>query len=135
MNGHNESSEARNDEVQGTVTNLGFPIHWWPGKSGRVYPHSVFPLAQAPWVPEANYVLASVGADGGWEPIYVGVTENLAETLRTSSVLSQALRLGATHIHIHLLGESPQHRLEIRGDLRDATRETLTADQAWLAAS
>jgi hypothetical protein len=116
--------------------NLGFPIHWWHGKSGRVYPHSVFPLGDVPWVPEANYVLSALGPNGQYEPIYIGASEDLAETLRANSVVPHALRLGATHIHIHLLGDSPQRRLEIRQDLRDACRMTLNpADQALLAAS
>lgn len=115
--------------------NLGFPIHWWHGKSGRVYPHSVFPLGDVPWVPEANYVLSAFGPNGTYEPIYIGATEDLGETLRTNSVVPHALRLGATHIHIHLLGESPQRRLEIRQDLRDACRMALSPEQAWLAAS
>ena len=115
--------------------NAEFPIHWWHGQSGRVYPHSVFALGDVPWVPEANYVLTAVGPTGMHEPIYIGATENLAETLRTNSVVPHALRLGATHIHIHLLGESPQRRLEIRQDLRAACRMALNPDQAWLAAS
>lgn len=121
--------------VHPAMLNVGFPIHWWHGKSGRVYPHSVFSLGQVPWVPEANYVLSSLDGDGVYTPIYIGATENLVETLRTNPVVPQALRLGATHIHIHLLGESPQRRLEIRQDLRDGCRMMLTPEQAWLAAS
>jgi len=129
------NSEACAGEANHTAFNAGFPIHWWHGKSGRVYPHSVFPLSEVPWVPEANYVLTAIGPAGTYEPVYIGATENLAETLHTGSVIVHALRLGATHIHIHLLGESPQRRLEIRQDLRDASRMALSPDQAWLAAS
>jgi hypothetical protein len=134
-NSEARQGEANNSEAKNAVFNAGFPIHWWHGKTGRVYPHSVFPLGAVPWVPEANYVLTALGPNGSYEPIYIGATENLAETLHTSSVIPHALRLGATHIHIHLLGESPQRRLEIRQDVRDASRMALNPDQAWLAAS
>lgn len=115
--------------------NLGFPIHWWHGKSGRVYPHSVFPLAEVPWVPQANYVLTAPGPAGHPEPVYIGASEDLAETLRANPVVPHALRLGATHIHIHLLADSPERRLEIRQDLRDATEMALRPGQMLQAAS
>jgi len=115
--------------------NLGFPIHWWRGQTGRLYPHTVFPLGEVPWVPEANFVLASIGPDGGYEPVYVGATEDLADTLRNSPVLPQALRLGATHIHVHLLAESAERRLAVREDLREGCGGRLPAAQPLLAAS
>ena len=115
--------------------NLGFPIHWWRGKTGRLYPHTVFPLGEVPWVPEANFVLASMGPGGTYEPVYVGATENLADTMRSSPVLPYALRLGATHIHVHLLADSPQRRLEVQEDLLQACEGHLRTSPPLQAAS
>lgn len=121
--------------IHSTVFNAGFPIYWWRGKSGRMYPHSVFPLSTVPCLREANYVLAAQSQDACYTPLYIGATENLVEALRANSAILHALRAGATHIHIHLLGETPQRRLEIGQDLREGYRMTLPTDQAWQAAS
>lgn len=121
--------------ISSTIFNAGFPIYWWRGKSDRMYPHSVFPLSSVPCLLEANYVVATQSPDGTYSPMYIGATENLMETLRTHPAILQALGAGATHIHIHLLAETPRQRLEIRQDLRDGCRVALPRGQALRVAS
>ena len=73
-----------------------------------------------------NYIFARPGNlthfDGTGErvPLYIGESGEFDERLDRHEKLGQALRLGATEIHIHLLAQSRQERVNVETDLRHA---------------
>ena len=98
------------------------PEIWgWQGRSGYWYAHNIFPMISAPkWIAECNYLFVAVGGDHKRYPIYIGQTGNLRSRLTSHEKLRPALDLGATEIHVHLLGVSEDNRLLIEADLLDA---------------
>jgi hypothetical protein len=90
----------------------------WPGKSGKRYTYTVFPLDQA-WndVP-ANYIFAKL-TDRGWSPVYFGESERLKTRHISHEKELCAKRNGATHIHAHKSSAQKQERLDEETDLRN----------------
>ena len=103
------------------------PTHWWQGASGRWYIHTIYPIHSIPeFIRACNYIFARPGNlthfDGTGErvPLYIGESGEFDERLDRHEKLGQALRLGATEIHIHLLAQSRQERVNVETDLRHA---------------
>jgi hypothetical protein len=74
----------------------------WVGQSGTQYPYTIHPLnAEFQAVP-ANYIYAKQAEDGTWVPVYIAQTRALKQRLEGHVSVDDALRQGATHIHVHL---------------------------------
>jgi hypothetical protein len=50
-------------------------FHWWQGRSGRRYIHTIFPINAVPDLWACNYILARPKWDGTREPFYFGQTK------------------------------------------------------------
>jgi len=94
------------------------PTYWWQGASGRWYIHTVYPIHAIPGFKACNYIFARPRFDGTREPFYIGQSGEFDERLDRHEKLGPALWLGATEIHVHLLAQSRQERLNIETDLR-----------------
>ncbi len=106
--------------------------HEWKGASGRSYWHTVYPIHAVPaWIKPCNYIFARPSFYGTPEPLYIGESGNFQERLahhkQLGQKLDQAIRLGATEIHIYQQAQSPQERLDIETDLRHQHRTLLNA--------
>jgi hypothetical protein len=96
------------------------PIHWWQGASGRWYVHTIYPIGAVPDFNACNYIFARPRSDGTREPFYIGHIGEFDLRLDRHEKLGPALQVGATEIHIHLLAQSRQERVNIETDLRHA---------------
>jgi hypothetical protein len=96
------------------------PSHWWQGRSGRWYIHTIFPINALPELWACNYILARPKWDGTREPFYIGQTKDGETRLGVTrhEKFAPALRLGASELHAHFLANSRQERLDIETDLR-----------------
>ena len=66
----------------------------WGGYEFTVYLHD------GDWNEVAGlYIFAGQQSDGRWRPIYVGETTSFAQRIPTHEYWSEAVRLGATHVH------------------------------------
>jgi predicted GIY-YIG superfamily endonuclease len=94
--------------------------HWWQGKSGHWYVHTVFDRLPA-GLSEANYVLVRRNADGTCTSLYIGETGELARRWmehERSGLVSGATRLGLNELHVHLLASDDRERVRVETDLR-----------------
>lgn len=92
--------------------------HYWRGRSGRRYLHTVFPLIECPEIPKANFILVRRAPDGTRRALAVGQTTEDAMSLNLAHLRHQGARLGANEIHIHLLAETAAERDLVEQDLR-----------------
>jgi hypothetical protein len=109
------------------IVNNNEPTHWWQGASGRWYVHTIYPIDAIPdFIRACNYIFARPGhlthfdGTGNRVPLYIGESGEFDQRLDRHEKLGSALRLGATEIHIHLLAQSRQERINIETDLRHA---------------
>jgi hypothetical protein len=103
------------------------PTHWWQGASGRWYVHTIYAIDAIPdFIRACNYIFACPGhlthfdGTGNRVPLYIGESGEFDQRLDRHEKLGPARRLGATEIHIHLLAQSRQERVNIETDLRHA---------------
>ena len=73
----------------------------WPGQSGQQYPFEVFPLDAAFRPLPANFVYARQDEAGSWVPIYIAQTRDMHQRLEGHVSVADAVRNGATHVHVH----------------------------------
>lgn len=97
----------------------------WTGVSGWGYDYEVYPfntpLADVP----GNYILCGITPQNFWNPLYIGEAEDLgARCCLGHEKWQGALRLGATHIHVHR-HDNKQTRLAEETDLRKAFKTPL----------
>ena len=76
--------------------------HNWTGQSGRSYKYYVYPIGSSFKSAAGNYIFCKKDLRGGWQPQYVGQTEDLSERLADHEKEACAKQNGATHIHAHL---------------------------------
>ena len=114
---------------------LRLPVHGWRGESGAWLAHTVFPVVRALTTHgPGNYILARRRADGRFDPLYIGETEDLPSRLASHEKWEAALALGMTHVHVHHLAVDRGERLEIEADLRRRFRTPLNESAGDLAA-
>lgn len=118
---------ARAQPLHPTVQSaLEQDIHFWIGRSGQRYIHTVYSLVTCPALPEANYVLVRTGKDGRRQPIYVGTTTSEAPSLNLAEIRQRGAQLGADEVHVHLLAEGIDQRSVTEHDLQLGCRTGLT---------
>jgi len=97
-------------------------FHYWTGRSGRSYIHSVYSPGERAHFTNAAVVL--VADDGGRRVILgVGLTGALPELYFNSRSYTHALACGANQIHVHLASTSADARTaaaDISAALADA---------------
>ena len=98
----------------------------WSGMSGAVYKYFIHPFGdefgdQRP----ANYIFTKCVA-GRHSPLYVGETDNAERRCcGTHEKWAAAIRLGATHIHIHVSSLDKGIRCAEETDIRRKFRPPL----------
>ena len=97
---------------------------FWTGASGRRYVHTVYDLLACPELPNANIVLVHRTADRACSIIQVCRVETDCSSLNLAEIRHKSALLGATEIHVHLLGESRTQRGFIEIDLAAAFDQT-----------
>lgn len=98
----------------------GYPFEFWAGVSGERYVHSVFSLIECPEVPAANYVLVARDDMGRRRSLRVGRVEEDAPSLNLAHIRHVGATLGASEVHVHLLGGSIHRRRMIELDIATA---------------
>lgn len=101
---------------------VGQGFHYWRGRSGRRYLHSIYTLFACPAIPQANYMLVHRGGDGSRSVLAVGQTTSDAASLNLARLRQEGARLGANEVHIHLLADSDDERDDVETDLRAQER-------------
>lgn len=110
------------------------PTHWWQGASGHWYIHNIYSIHSIPeWLGVCNYLFARPLQNGKREPFYIGESGNFDIRISRHEKFAPALRLGATELHVHLLANTKQQRLDIETDLRNAHWTTLNAQPSRAA--
>ncbi len=90
----------------------------WPGISGRTYTYGIYKM-EGNWNSvSGNYIFAKETSPGMWKALYVGETGNFSTRLTPNhEEWSQALQLGATHIHANTNHSGKIARLQQETDL------------------
>ena len=95
------------------------PYVSWPGQSGKEYQYEVHPIDTAFRPLPANYMYAGQDENGGWVPIYIAQTRDLHQRLEGHVSVDDAMRNGATHIHVHYSTTGQAARCSEERDLLD----------------
>ena len=72
----------------------------WQGASERLYSYTIYGLNGTWNAVPGNYIFAKQ-VPGGWQPLYIGETGNLADRMPNHEKWPCVRREGATHIHAH----------------------------------
>jgi hypothetical protein len=99
-------------------------MHDWPGASGVVYSHSVWPFSRHIRVGAVNYLFVRRDGVGTRRALFAGETSDNRATFASDETFDEALRLGANEIHVHF-ASSRERRRRIEADLREALRPQL----------
>lgn len=104
----------------------------WAGASGRRYLHIACPLAHAPDIGPATYLIVAHRPDGRVHVLYAGEADDLRRRLLDETHLARdaALRAGATHVHVCLAAESDADRRAVVADLVRRLKPPLNAAPA-----
>lgn len=91
----------------------------WVGKSGRSYTYYFLTnvTAAAIQAVAGNYAFVKRLANGNYAPLYFGQAGDLQARIPTHERLSEAIRLGATHVMAHTTPGGEQVRLDEERDL------------------
>lgn len=95
-------------------------FHYWRGKSGRAYVHTVFTTLPH-WAGAANYVMVRRNGDMTRSPLYIGQTSDFGERWGQhgrSGLIERAAALGANEVHLHLLANAEAERFSVETDIR-----------------
>jgi hypothetical protein len=98
-------------------------FHYWRGMSGRRYLHSVYSLIGCPALPQANYILVRRHEDGSREALSFGQIKDDIATLNLAHLRHEGAKRGANEVHIHLLADTAEARLQVEVDLAAAHLE------------
>jgi hypothetical protein len=98
------------------------PTVIWTGASGTKYTLYLFPIGHLFYGVPGVYVFCKAAAEGAWQAIYVGETDNLLRSVAYELAMHHQWRAmiahGATHIcALRIYGGSAE-RLRIEADLR-----------------
>jgi hypothetical protein len=83
---------------------------------------------QAPRRP-GIFIYARRGADGSWQALYIGESDNLRARLAFNEIAGDAILLGASDVHIRDLSEPPAIRRELVDRLIATNAPTLNSDE------
>jgi hypothetical protein len=85
----------------------------WPLGAGRTLTFTIFDYDATEWKTVGGlYIFARVAGDG-WDPLYVGRTENFRTRIPAHERWEEACRLGATQVHALVVPlEASRVRLE-----------------------
>jgi hypothetical protein len=95
-------------------------FHYWRGRSGQRYLHTVYSLIGCPALPQANYILVRRDADGTREALAFGQTKDDAMSVNLAHLRHEGAKLGANEVHIHLLADTAGERDQVESDLTRA---------------
>ena len=95
-------------------------FHYWRGRSGQRYLHTVYSLVGCPALPQANYILVRRDADGTREALAFGRTKDDAMSVNLAHLRHEGAKLGANEVHIHLLADTESERDQVETDLTHA---------------
>lgn len=71
----------------------------WPLGNGETLSFEIYDRNEG-WNKVAGlYIFSHLGADGLWQALYVGQTDDFSSRLPSHDRLNEAIRRGATHIH------------------------------------
>ena len=88
------------------------PTILWPGKSGKEYKYSIYPINTELRDSPGNYIFAKETKPGHWYPVYIGQTNSLKTRLSGHEKEACSKRNGATHIHAHTSGGEAERLAE-----------------------
>ena len=74
---------------------------YWEGQAGNTYKYWIYPLGTTFDAAPGNYIFAKETEPRRFWPIYIGQTENLAESFEDHHKKECVKNNGATHIHAH----------------------------------
>ena len=87
----------------------------WPGLLGEEYTYYIFPINttftdRKP----GNFIFAKAAPFRifQWMPLYIGQTPNLSRGYAFAQQEAYAIRLGATHIHVHINEDKEARKME-----------------------
>ncbi len=103
-------------------------FHYWYGKSGERYLHTVYSLFDCPELPQANYILVKRLEDGRRISLKIGQIIEESESLNLAFLRYHSACLGATEIHIHMLADADAQRDMIEQDLLAETHNVMVAN-------
>jgi len=103
-------------------------FHFWRGASSRRYVHIVHNLLDCPEPGAANYILARVDACGERVPLRIARTVSAHGSENLAEIRYHAARLGASEVHLHLLGDTAHERAIIEWDLQACGFASLTRE-------
>jgi hypothetical protein len=95
-------------------------FHYWRGRSGQRYLHTVYSLIGCPALPQANYILVRRDDDGTREALAFGQTKDDAMSVNLAHLRHEGAKLGANEVHIHLLADTASERNQVETDLTGA---------------
>jgi len=98
---------------------MSTPTINWMGISGSQYTYWIHPIGTAFLNKPGNYVIvfAKEVRTGHWSPIYMGQSEDIGRRLGSHEKEQEAMRHGATHVHVHVNERGEQARLAEEKDL------------------
>lgn len=103
-------------------------FHYWHGKSGERYLHTVYSLFDCPELPQANYILVKRLENGKRIPLKIGQIVEDSESLNLAFLRYHSACLDATEIHIHMLADANAQRDLIEQDLLEGTHHNLATE-------
>jgi hypothetical protein len=102
------------------------------GRNGARYEFQVYPTGTQFRPLAGLYFFGFPKANGGWHALYIGQTHDLqvrvGAGLQNHHQFSAAIRLGLTHIGVHLFPGSEQERCWAEGDLINRLRPQLNGN-------
>jgi predicted GIY-YIG superfamily endonuclease len=75
----------------------------WPLGNGSLIAFNIY-ASNTNWLQKSGlYIFSYLAANGRWTALYVGQTEDFSARLPSHERLHEAVKLGATHIHTHVV--------------------------------
>ena len=99
--------------------------HFWRGKSGRIYRHTVTSLIGCPISARGAYVLVRITESGQRTMLCVGITDSDSPTLNLAHIRRRGARLGADEVHLLPMSSASGGLRRVARDLRRAPRKPL----------
>lgn len=101
----------------GAALEKSLQIHWWQGRSGYWYPHSIVTNLDDLFETSAIYIMVRREPNRLATPLYIGKADDLRERFLSHEKRELARILGASELHIHLLARNEQELSAIEVDL------------------
>lgn len=71
----------------------------WPVGPGQTLTFAIYDHDATQWLTVGGLFIFARAAGEGWDPLYVGKTENFRTGIPSHERWDEACRLGATHVH------------------------------------